>query len=86
MTIVLLSYVLDAASYRWTWAAKILKSKPVPLIVDGRINVRTARRELLSREEIRSHLWKRGVEGIQQVRRAYVEPDKSISVIGTDEG
>lgn len=80
-TIIVLNTALDAASYRWTWAARILKPKPRPLIVDGVLNRATARSEMLTRSEIDSQLRKAGVESVAQVRQAYVEPDGTISII-----
>lgn len=80
-TIILLNTALDAASYRWKWVAKLLKPRPKPLIVDGVLNLRTARSEMITRDEIRSQLRKQGVTDMAEVSQAFVEPDGSISVI-----
>lgn len=81
VTVLLWNIVLDMAGYHWPWAAKILKPAPQTLIEDGVLNIKTARRELLTRSEIRSELRKQGVEDITDVYRAYVEPSGTISVI-----
>lgn len=80
-TIILLNTALDAASYKWKWASKLLKPRPRPLIVDGVLDRATARHEMLTRTEIDSELRKAGVTDMADVRLAYVEPDGSISII-----
>lgn len=75
------SVLLDAVAYHWQWAARILKAPPRALIKDGELNLQTARRELLTRAEVRSELRKQGIDDIAKVYRAYVEPNGMISVI-----
>lgn len=80
-TIILLNTGLDAASYRWVWVARLLKPRPKPLIVNGELRRATAKSEMLTLEEIDSQLRKQGIDTIEAVRLAYVEPDGTISVI-----
>jgi uncharacterized membrane protein YcaP (DUF421 family) len=81
VTILAWSLLLDAAGYRWEWAAKLLKPAPKPLIANGVLNQHTARRELLTRSEIASELRKQGIDDISDVFRAYVEPTGTISIL-----
>lgn len=81
VTIIFWNVALDAAGFRWKWAQKLFKPTPQILIADGQLNLRTARRELMTRSEIHSELRKQGVEEISSVYRAYVEPSGTISVL-----
>lgn len=86
VTILLWSIALDGASYRWHWASRLVKPAVRPLIVDGVLDLRTARRELLTRSEIDSALRQQGIDDIARVYRAFVEPDGTISVIERPDG
>jgi uncharacterized membrane protein YcaP (DUF421 family) len=83
-TILFWSVALDALAYRWTPLARVLKSRPSPLIVDGRINERALRREFMRREELTEQLRLRGITDVRDVARAYLEPNGMISVIRED--
>lgn len=80
-TIVGWSIALDAAAYRWKWAARLAKPRPLPLVEEGRVLRRNMRRELITEDELRFELRERGVEDVGQVRRAFMEPDGQVSVI-----
>jgi uncharacterized membrane protein YcaP (DUF421 family) len=51
------------------------------LVNDGRMLPRNLRRELLTSEELMSQLRLQGVETLDEVKKAYIEPDGRISVI-----
>ncbi|GAA3158969.1 DUF421 domain-containing protein [Planomonospora alba] len=85
-TILLWSVVVDAVSYRWPRAARLLKARPRPLIDEGRLNRRLMRREFMTREEVLSQLRLHGIQDPAQVKRAYLEPNGMISVLRRDEG
>ncbi|MFB8386771.1 DUF421 domain-containing protein [Microbacterium sp. NPDC055910] len=78
------SIALDAVAYRWPRAAIIIKGKPHLLIENGRPNRRAMRREFLSLEELRSQLRLHGIEDMNDVRRAFIEPNGEISIIRRD--
>jgi uncharacterized membrane protein YcaP (DUF421 family) len=84
-TIVFWSLTIDAISYRWGWAEKIAKPKPVLLIEGGRFNRRNMRRELVTEGELRSELRKRGVHDLADVDSVQMEPDGEISVVPKEE-
>ncbi len=75
------SVLLDAMSYRWPRLARFVKSRPETLIEDGRLNRRTMRREFLTYDEVLSQLRLHGLENVDQVSRAYIEPNGLVSVI-----
>ncbi|MGN0099827.1 YetF domain-containing protein [Dietzia sp. CH92] len=73
--------VLDAVSYRWPRLGKILKARPKPLIEDGRLNRRVMRRELMTDVEVFAQLRLHGIEDLERVHRAYLEPNGMISIV-----
>ncbi|WP_410967511.1 YetF domain-containing protein, partial [Salmonella sp. SAL4456] len=60
---------------------RLLHPPPVPLVRDGRLLRRTLRRELITEEELLSHVREQGLTDFTQVRAAYMEGDGQISVI-----
>lgn len=81
LTVVLWNVALDAAGYRWAWVRKLLTPKPRPLILNGELQHRTMRREFMTKDEVDSQLRINGIEDVSEVRRAYTEPNGSISVL-----
>lgn len=75
------SVVLDAVAYRWPRVGRVLKARPKPLIVDGRLDRRVMRREFMSDDEVSSQLRLHGLTDVSEVHRAYVEPNGMVSVI-----
>jgi len=85
-TILFWSVALDALAYHWAPVARLLKSRPAPLIVDGEINQRALRREFMRRDEVMEQLRLHGITDVNEVARAYLEPNGMISVIRHDRG
>ena len=81
------SVALDALAYRSAPLARLLKARPSPLIVDGRVNQRALRREFMRRDELAAELRLHGSSNRGEVARAYLEPNGMIGVIrkGTEE-
>src|SRR5690625_804046 len=84
VTILLWSIVLDALAYRWPRLGRILKAKAKPLIEDGKLNRRAMRRELMSDDELWSQLRLHGLSQIEDVKRAYLEPNGMVSIVPVD--
>jgi uncharacterized membrane protein YcaP (DUF421 family) len=80
-TIVVWSWFLDWLAYRFEWMRKILEPSPLPLIHNGRLQRRNMRQELISMEELMSHLRQHGIQNVHDVKLAYIEPDGQISII-----
>jgi uncharacterized membrane protein YcaP (DUF421 family) len=53
----------------------------VLLIKDGRLQRRNMRHELVTEEELMSHLRQQGIAELTQVKEAYMEGDGQISII-----
>jgi uncharacterized membrane protein YcaP (DUF421 family) len=85
-TIFAWNYLLDWLGFRYRWAHRLLHPAPLLLVEDGRINRRNLRAELLTMEELLSHLREDGVEDVSEVRRCYLEPDGHLSVIRREPG
>lgn len=83
-TILFWSVALDGLAYRWAPLARLLTSRPSPLIVDGRINPRALRREFMRHDELAAELRLHGIADPREVARAYLEPNGMISVIRSD--
>ncbi len=78
------SVAIDAIVYRWPRLRGLLKSRPSPLVIDGRINEKALRREFMHRDELMGELRLRGITDMSEVARAYLEPNGMVSVIRTD--
>ncbi|GAB3548996.1 DUF421 domain-containing protein [Noviherbaspirillum agri] len=72
---------VDWLSFRFRWFRRFAEPRPIRLICDGRILKRNLRRELLSEEELWTHLREQGIESLDTIREAYMESDGEISVI-----
>lgn len=72
---------LTGIAYRFPGFACLAKARPKLLIADGELNTHVMRREFMSRDEIYSHLRLHGIEDMNRVRRAYLEPNGMISVL-----
>lgn len=85
-TVLFWSVSVDAIAYRFPGFARLAKARPKALIADGKLNTHVMRREFMSRAEVYSHLRLHGIEDINRVRRAYLEPNGMISVLTHDTG
>ena len=90
-TLVFWNYALDWLGDRFPAFGRITHPAPLKLIEDGRLLRRNMRKELVTEDEMMSHLREQGVEEVSQVKAAYIEGDGRISVIkkegaGGDDG
>jgi uncharacterized membrane protein YcaP (DUF421 family) len=83
-TLVGWSLALDALAYRFRWVARWVEPPTLTLIRHGQLQHRNLRRQLITEEELRSHLRQQGVASPAQVRLANLEGDGRISVIRED--
>lgn len=79
------NFFFDWLAYRSPAVRKWLEPAPLPVIADGVLLRRNMRKELLTQDELVSQLREQGVEDYRTVRRAYIEPDGRISVLGEEE-
>ncbi len=75
------SYALNWLSYKYPAVQRLLTPPPLLLINQGAMLHRNMRRELITEKELRLQLRKQGVEKLEEVKKAYMEADGSISVI-----
>ncbi|ANN77155.1 DUF421 domain-containing protein [Bordetella flabilis] len=80
-TIIFWTVFIDRLAYYCPSVRPLLQPPKLCVIKDGRLQRRAMRRESLTVDELESELRQKGVSEISAVRRAYIEPDGSISVI-----
>jgi uncharacterized membrane protein YcaP (DUF421 family) len=80
-TIVFWSFFIDRLAYACPRMRPVLQPSKLCVIKDGKMQRRQMRRESLTPDELESELRQNGIEDIADVRRAYIEPDGSVSVI-----
>ena len=73
--------LLDWMSYRFKAFRRFADPSPIVLIRDGRLLKQNMRRELISEEELQSKLREQGIDSMDDIRVAHMEPDGQISVI-----
>jgi uncharacterized membrane protein YcaP (DUF421 family) len=81
VTIIGWDYALDLMSYRFPIVRRLLHSRPLLLVRDGKAINRSLKLEALTNDELLSHLREQGVENLEEVKRAYLEDDGQISII-----
>jgi uncharacterized membrane protein YcaP (DUF421 family) len=80
-TIASWDYFLDWLSYRVPWFYRLVNPAPLPLVKDGKIMRKHLRQELITEEELLSHLRQQGIQNLGEVKRVYLEGDGHFSVI-----
>lgn len=83
-TIVGLDYLLDWLSFRSPWMRKLLQPAPLALVLDGRIQRRNLRAQLLTTEDLMGQLREHGVNNVADVHACYLEADCHVSVVTRD--
>jgi uncharacterized membrane protein YcaP (DUF421 family) len=79
------NYTIDSLSFRFKLIRRLVQPAPVKLVEDGRMVRRNMRRELITTDELMSHIRESGAEKLDDIAAAYLEPDGHISVIRRDE-
>src|SRR3954452_8105155 len=80
-TIVFWNYALDWIAYNVPSVRRLLEPDPLKLVEDGRLLLRNMRRELISTDELFSHMREAGIDNLSHVKAAFMEGDGKISVI-----
>jgi uncharacterized membrane protein YcaP (DUF421 family) len=80
-TIIGWSYALDWLGYHFPTIQRFIRPPALPLIRRGQMIYRNMRKELLTEDELKAQLRQQGIEGIENVKIAYMEGDGRISVI-----
>lgn len=80
-TIIGWAVLVDWAAYRFAPLGKVLEPRPLTLIERGKLKRRNLREEFMGEDELLGKLREQGVERIEDVKRATMESDGTISVI-----
>jgi uncharacterized membrane protein YcaP (DUF421 family) len=80
-TIIFWSYFLDWLAYHFPRFESLLHPPPLPLVREGKMLARNMRRELITVDELMSHLREQGVTDLKEVKTASMEGDGRISVV-----
>ena len=80
-TIIFWTYSLDWLAYRFPRFESLLHPPPLPLVREGKMLARNMRRELITVDELMSHLREQGIRDLKEVKTASMEGDGRISVV-----
>lgn len=83
-TLVFWNYIIEWLGYNFERFEKFLHPNPLPLIQNGRIIKKHMAQELITRDELMTHLRQEGVEKISEVKKACLEGDGKISIVKYD--
>jgi uncharacterized membrane protein YcaP (DUF421 family) len=79
-TIIFWNFAIDWVEFHFPAMERLLRPAPLLLIENGNVLRRNLRQELVTMDELLSRLREEGVEGPQEVERAFMEADGNISV------
>lgn len=85
-TLLVLVWVTSLATYRSQRVARLIDGEPSVLVVNGKFVSKHLDQERVSAEELFSEMHKAGLERLDQVKWAILEPGGAITLIATDEG
>ncbi len=75
------NWLFDWAAFRFDRVRRFLEAKPLQLVIDGKIQRRNMRKEMISTEELMAALREQGVDALEKVRLATMESDGEITVV-----
>lgn len=84
LTIVFWDILLNWLSFRFKIFEKLLAPSPVPLVDNGKMNLRNMRKEFITENELRSQLRQNGISDVAEVKRACLEANGELSVVKRD--
>jgi uncharacterized membrane protein YcaP (DUF421 family) len=80
-TIIAWNVIIDWLNYHVPALQGWLEAPPLLLVDNGRILYRNLRQEYVTEDELKSKLREQGVDDVQQVAKAHMESDGTVSVI-----
>lgn len=83
-TLMAWNFFFDWVAYRCAWFRRLVEPDPLPIVKDGVLLRKNLRTELITVDEVLSHLREQGIEDLSLVKIAHVEPDGGISVVRRD--
>jgi uncharacterized membrane protein YcaP (DUF421 family) len=75
------NYLLNLLSYRFAFVERLVSPPPLQIVRDGELLLRNMRRELITKDELMDQLRQHGVDSLDKVKAAYVEPEGKLTVI-----
>ncbi len=84
-TLIAWNIILDWLAWRFPVFRHFAEPSSLPLVSKGRLLLRNMRHELITEDELWTHLRQQGIERLDQVKIAYLESDGSFSVIRSDQ-
>jgi uncharacterized membrane protein YcaP (DUF421 family) len=75
------NYMIDVLSFKFLPLRRLLEPPPLLLVREGVFLYRNMRKEYISEEELWSKLRQEGIDSLNTVKAAFLEPDGGISVI-----
>lgn len=79
-TLIFWNYILDWISFHLPVLGQWIRPPALKLVENGAFLHDHMRRELISEEEMMSHLREQGVQSVEEVKQAFMEGDGRISV------
>lgn len=83
-TLIFWNVLLDRLSFHFPAFARFADAPPLLLVKNGRMLRANMRREYITEDELISRLREQGVDELDKVKQAYLEPDGEFSVIRKD--
>ncbi len=79
--IIFWDYFIDWLGFKSEVLSKVLEPQPVLLVKNGRMIRRNMNKELITEDEIQTHLRQQGIEDISEVKEMHLEADGEFSII-----
>jgi uncharacterized membrane protein YcaP (DUF421 family) len=83
-TLFLLVFLTSLVSHRWKRVDDILQGQPSVLVSNGHMHTKTMDQERVTPEELFTEMRRSGIDRLENVKFAVLEPDGHISVVGRD--
>lgn len=80
-TIIFWDFFLDWLGFKSKFFERILEPETLPIIENGKYLRRNMRRELISQNELESHMRQNGIEDVSEIKSACLESDGHFSFI-----
>jgi len=84
LTLVFWSVAIDWLSFHVEFLGRLVHPAPREIVRDGIPNRRAMRTELITNDELMTHVREAGAEQLDQVKRAWVEGNGEISIVLKD--
>ncbi|MBC7470937.1 MAG: DUF421 domain-containing protein [Ramlibacter sp.] len=75
------NWLFDWLSFRFPMLRRLMAAKPLTLVVEGKLQRRNLRKEMISMDELLAALREQGIEKLDDVKLATMESDGQISVV-----